>query len=136
MRHILRHFFLLALGAIALLAPIAHAREVTELREQVRDGVKRTDKDLGRLIPRDKLSEPQRMRFDAAVKDLQDLTEGVTTDKWLKERDVLVRAVDNIDFLQKNAPIEEADRQSLGIDVYTLKVILDSWKTDLGAEKQ
>ncbi len=132
----MRHFTLLALSAIALLAPLAQAREVTELREQVRDGVKRTDKDLGRLVHRDKLTEQQRTRFDAAVKDLDTLTEAVTTDKWLKDRDVLVRAVDNIDFLQKNAAIEEADRQSLGIDVYTLKVILDSWKPELGSEKQ
>ena len=36
--------------------------------------------------------------------------------------------VENIDFLQKHAPIEEGDRQVLGIDLNTLRVILEHWK--------
>jgi len=27
----------------------------------------------------------------------------------------------------KHAPIDDGDRQTLGIDLYTLQVILDSW---------
>ena len=124
----MRHFPLLALSAVALLAPSVHARELQELRERVRDGVQRTDKDLGTLIHRDKLNDQQRERLDAAVKDLQELREAVTTTKWEGERDRLEHAVQNIDFLVKNAQIDESDRQTLGIDVYTLGVILDSWK--------
>ena len=124
----MRHFPLLALGAIALLVPAAHAREVQDLREQVRDGVQRTDKDLGEFVHRDKLNEQQRSRFDAAVKDLQVLGEAVAGGKWEAERGRLERAIENIDFLQKHAPIEDGDRQLLGIDVYTLRGILEHWK--------
>jgi hypothetical protein len=128
----MRHFSLLvpflALGATALLLPVAHAREIQELREQVRDGVRRTDKDLGTLVHRDKLNEQQRDRFDAAEKDLQELGEAVAAGKWEGERGRLEHAVENIDFLQKNAPIDDGDRQTLGIDLYTLRVILDNWK--------
>jgi hypothetical protein len=129
MRHFSRHSPLVALAAIALLAaPAAHAREIQELKERVHDGVERTDKDLGKFVHRDKLNEQQRIRFDAAAKDLEELGKALANGKWESERERLERAVENIDFLQKNAPIEEADRQVLGIDVYTLQVILDSWK--------
>jgi hypothetical protein len=122
----MRHFPLL-LGALVMLAPIGHAKELAELRERVRDGVKRTDKDLAAFIHRDKLNEQQRTRFDAAVKDLHELSEAVAGGKWEGERARLERAVENIDFLEKHAPLEEGDRQVLGIDVYTLQVILDNW---------
>jgi hypothetical protein len=124
----MRHLSLLALCAIAFAIPAVHAKEIPDLRDQVRDGVRRTDKDLGNLVHRDKLNEQQRDRFDAAVKDLHDLGEALTGDKWEAERGRLERAVDNIEYLQKNAPIAEGDRQTLGIDVYTLQVILDNWK--------
>jgi hypothetical protein len=128
----MRHFPLLvsrlAIAAIALLVPAAHAREVTDLREQVRDGVQRTDKDLGDLVHRDKLDQQQRDRFDAAVKDLHELGEAVADGKWQGERGRLERTVENIEFLQKHAPIEEGDRQVLGIDLNTLRVILEHWK--------
>lgn len=129
----MRYFcLLLALGSIALIVPSAQAREVTELRDQIRDGVKRTDKDLGNVIQRDKLNEQQRGRYDAAVKDLEGLSEVIAAKdgKWQAERERLVRAVDNIDFLQKNAPLADADRQVIGIDLYTLRTILDSWKPE------
>jgi len=124
----MRHFSLLAMGAIALLVPAANAREQQDLRERVRDAVQRTDKDLGNLVHRDKLNDQQRDRFDAAVKDLHELRDAVANGHWEGERDRMERAADNIDFLSKNAPIEESDRQTLGIDLYTLRVILDSWK--------
>lgn len=125
----MRHFLFLAFGAIALLAPAAHAKEIQELREQVRDGVRRTDRDLGNLVHRDKLDADQRDKFDAAVKDLQVLGEAVAKgEKWEDERGRLERAVDNIEFLQKHAPIGDGDRQTLGIDLYGLRVILDTWK--------
>ena len=124
----MRHFTLLALGAIVSLVPAAHARERTELREQVRDGVQRTDKDLGNCVHRDKLNDQQRERFDAAIKDLHELGEAVEGGRWEGERGRLERAVDNIDFLSKHAPIADQDRQTLGIDLYTLRVILDNWK--------
>jgi hypothetical protein len=101
---------------------------VQDLREQVRDGVQRADKDLGDFVHRDKLNQPQRDRFDAAVKDLRDLGEAVAGGKWEGERGRLERTVENIEFLQKNAPIEEGDRQVLGIDLNTLRVILEHWK--------
>ena len=125
MRHIV---LLLTLAAIAYLIPSARAREIEDLRERVRDGVQRTDKDLGNYVHRDRLNEQQRGRFDSAVKDLQAVSEAVAGGKWQEERSRLERAVDNIEFLQKNAPIEEKDRTVLGIDVYTLRVILDNWK--------
>jgi len=125
----MRHLSLVVLAAsAALLVPPMHAREQTELRDRVRDGVQRTDKDLNNSVHRDKLDEALRKRFDAVVEDLDKLREAVKNGKWESERERLVRAVDNIDFLAKHAPIEDADRQTLGIDVYTLQVILDSWK--------
>ncbi len=124
----MRHFPFLALGAIALLVPGAHAREQQDLRERVRDGVQRTDKDLGNFVHRDKLNEQQRDRFDAAIKDLRALREAVADGRWEGERGRLERAIENIDFVVKHAPIDEGDRQTLGIDLYTLGVILDSWK--------
>jgi hypothetical protein len=122
----MRHFLLLAL--IALLIPAVHAREQQPLRERVRDGVLRTDKDFETLVHRDQLNEEQRNRFDAAVKDLNELREAVGSTKWEGERQLLERAVDNIDFVVTNGAISESDRQTLGIDLYTLRVILDSWK--------
>jgi hypothetical protein len=119
---------LLTLGAIALFASAAHAREITELRERVRDGVQRADKDLGSYVHRDKLTEEQRTRFDAAQKDLKELGEAVTGKRWEDERGLLEHVVENIDFLEKHAPIDDGDRQVLRIDVYTLNVILDNWK--------
>ena len=124
----MRHFLLLALGAITWLVPVAQARELQELREQVRDGVRRTDRDLGNFVHRDKLNEQQRDHLDAAVKDLRELGEAVAGGRWEGERGRLEHAVENIDFLQKNAPLEDGDRRVLGIDLYTLRVILDSWK--------
>jgi hypothetical protein len=124
----MRYFTLLTFSAIALLVPVVHAREVQDLREQVRDGVQRADKDLGDFVHRDKLNEQQRDRFDAAVKDLRELGEAVAGGKWEDERGRLERTVENIDFLQKHAPIEEGDRQVLGIDLNTLRVILEHWK--------
>jgi hypothetical protein len=118
----------LAIGVIALLVPAAHAREVQDLREQVRDGVQRTDKDLGDFVHRDKLDQQQRDRFDAAIKDLHELGDAVADGKWQGERGRLERTVENIEFLQKHAPIEEGDRQVLGIDLNTLRVILEHWK--------
>lgn len=124
----MRRFLLLALSAIALLVPGANAKEKQDLRERVRDGVQRTDKDLETLVHRDKLNEQQRDRFDAALKDLAELRDAVTSERWEGERKLLERAVDNLDFVVKNATIEEGDRQTLGIDLYTLGVILDTWK--------
>jgi hypothetical protein len=125
MRHIP---LLLALSAIALLVPSAHAREHEDLREKVRDAVQRTDRDLGNLINRDKLNDQQRDKFDAAVKDLHALGEAVAAGKWEGERARLERAADNLDYVTKNAALPDGDRQQLGIDVYTLRVTLDSWQ--------
>jgi hypothetical protein len=131
----MRHFPFTALCAtalcacaIVLLGSAAQAREQQELRERVRDGVQRTDKDLGNLVHRDKLNAQQRDHFDATLKDLRELGEAVTNGKWEGERERLERAVDNMDFVVKQAPMDDGDRQTLGIDLYTLRVILDSWK--------
>jgi hypothetical protein len=125
---IMRNFPLLVLGVIALLVPRADAREQQDLKERVRDAVQRTDKDLGNLVHRDKLNEQQRDRLDAALKDLRELREAVAGGQWEGERGRLERAIDNMDFVVKNAPIADTDRQTLGIDLYTLQVTLDSWK--------
>ena len=124
----MRRYLLIALSAIALMTSGVQAKEQTPLRERVRDGVQRTDKDLQTLVHRDKLNPQQRDRLDAAMKDLQELREAVAGTQWEGERARLERAVDNIDFVVTNAPIEEGDRQTLGIDLYSLRVILDSWK--------
>src|SRR5579871_199447 len=125
---IMQLFSLILIGTIASLVPSAHAREIQELRERIRDGVQRTDKDLGAVVHPDKLNQQQRERFDATIDDLSKLREAVAGTKWESERPRLERAVDNLDFLIKHAPIEEADKQTLGIDLYTLQVILDAWK--------
>ncbi len=124
----MRYFSLVLLTAAGLLVPAAHAREQQDLRERVRDAVQRTDKDLGSLVPRDKLDAQQRDRFDAVMKDLHELSDGVENGKWQNERDRLEDAIDKIDDLVKHAPIQESDRQTLGIDLYTLRTIRDSWK--------
>lgn len=104
------------------------AKEQQDLRERVRDGVQRTDKDVQTVIHRDKLNPEQRDRLDAALKDLHDVREAVNGTDWQGKRDVLERAVENIDYLSKNASIDDGDRQTLGIDLFTLRSILDSWK--------
>jgi hypothetical protein len=111
-----------------LIVPATQGRELQELRERVRDAVQRTDKDLGTSIHPEKLSTEQRAKYDATLEDLRVLREDVASSKWEGERDRLERAADNVDFLAKHAPLEEAERQTLGIDVYTMQVILDSWK--------
>ena len=94
----MRHLSLAVLGAISLLEPSlvssAHAREQQELRERIRNGVQRTDKDLGNLVHRDKLNQQQRERFDAVIEDLGKLREAVAGAKWKDEPPV--RAIENI----------------------------------------
>jgi hypothetical protein len=125
----MRHFPILALAAIFLpLIPPAHAREQEDFRERLKNAVERTDKDFGSIVQREKLDQDQRTRFDAAEKDLGDLREAVANWKWEGDRDKLEHAIDNLDFVSKHAPISDSDRQTLGIDLYTLKVIRDSWK--------
>lgn len=124
----MRHFSLLALSLISLFVPAVHAKEQQDLRERVRDAVQRTDKDLGTLVHRDKLNQQQRDRFDAAINDLRELREAVAGGRWEGERQRLERAADNIESVMKDASISEGDRQTLGIDLYTLQVLLDSWK--------
>ncbi len=130
MRHLHR-----AIPAMIILLASAHARELQELKERVRDGVQRTDKDLGKTIRPEKLTKEQRDKFDSAVSDLEALQEAVKSDKWQSERVRLERATDNIDFLATHASIDDADKQLLGIDVYTLRVILDSWKPEPGSKQ-
>ncbi|HLH39306.1 MAG TPA: hypothetical protein VKX39_09185 [Bryobacteraceae bacterium] len=114
--------------AAILLIPGAQGKEQQDLRERVRDGVERTDKDIQNAIPREKLNPAQRERLAAALKDLREVREAVNGTDWQGKRDVLERAVENIDYLNKNAPIDEGDKQTLGIDLFTLRSILDSWK--------
>ena len=124
----MRAFLLLVFGATIFLAPRAQAREQHNLAERVRDGAQRTDNDLENLVKRDKLSAQQRERLDATLKDLRQLRDAVAAGKLEGERPRLERAVENIDSLIKQAPMDEGDRQTLGIDLYSLQVILDSWK--------
>ena len=123
----MRYFPLLPL-AIILLVSGAYAGERADLHEQVSYSVDRTDKDLGDLVNRDKLNEQQRDKFDSAVKDLRALSDAMAGDQWKNERKRLERAVDNIDFVVKNATLKDRDRQMLGIDVHTLRGVIESWK--------
>lgn len=127
-KRMIGHLLFTVAAAWIVAAVPAHAREVTELRDRLRDGVQRTDKDLGATIHRDKLDDSQKKKLDAAQEDLDRLREAVANGKWQDERSRFERAIENIDFLAKHAPLSDADRQTLGIDVYTLQVILDSWK--------
>lgn len=122
MRHIL------ALSAMVLLVPAAHAREQQDFHERVKDAVQRTDKDFETLVHRDKLDTDQRERFDAALKDLTDFREAIAKGQWDGGKEQLQRTIDDIDSVVKHAPIDEGDRQTLGIDLYTLRTIYDSWK--------
>jgi hypothetical protein len=123
----MRYFTFLPL-AIILLVSGGYAGERKDLREEVSYSVDRTDKDLGDLVNRDKLNEQQRDKFDSAIKDLRALSEAVAGERWKNERGRLERAVDNIDFVVKNATLKDGDRQMLGIDVHTLRGVLESWK--------
>ncbi len=114
--------------AAMLLIPGAQGKEQQDLRERVRDGVERTGKDLQAVVHPEKLTPAERERLDAALKDLREVREAVGGTDWQAKRDVLERAVENIDYLNKNAPIEDGDKQTLGIDLFTLRSILDSWK--------
>ncbi len=124
----MRKLVLLAAGLAMLAGLTVWAKEVTELRDRVRDGVQRTDKDLAKVIHRDKLNDQQRARLDSITQDFDELREAVASKKWEGERDRFERAVDNLDNLIKQAPISDEERQTLGIDLYTLQVILDAWK--------
>jgi hypothetical protein len=106
----------------------AGAKEREDLRGRVRDGVQRTDKDLGTCVDRAKLNPQQQQELDAAVKNLHEIRDGVENGKWTDDRPLLEHAVDHIDFLVKNAPIDDSNKQTLGIDLFTLRSILDAWK--------
>lgn len=122
----MRHLLLLVLTA-AMILPL-HAREQTELRERIRDAVQRTDKDIATTIHPDKLNAEQRAKFDAIEKDLGEIRDAVANGKWQDERPRFERTITNLDDLVKHAPIDDSDRQTLGIDLYTLRTIEDSWK--------
>jgi len=120
--------FLPALAVISLLAPAAHAREQADFREKAKNAVERTDKDFENIVHPEKLDAEQRAHFDAALKDLHELREAIAAGKWEGGKERLERAIDNIDFLMKKAPMDDGDRQMLGIDLYTLRDIRDGWK--------
>lgn len=124
----MRHLPLFALTAIALLVPAAHAREQQDFRERARHAVERTDKDLGTYVHRENLNEPQREKFDAAMKDLRELHADMEAGRWDGARERLEHAIDEIDAVVKSAPIGEQERTTLGIDLYTLRDIRDGWK--------
>jgi hypothetical protein len=124
----MRTFPYLALTAMALLIAPAHGREQTELRERVKDATQRTGKDLGTLVQRDKLDDQQRTKFDAAAKELDELREAAASNHMDGQREKLEHAIENIDFVVTHAAISEGDKQTLGIDLYTLRTILDNWK--------
>ena len=123
-----RYLSFLVLAASLFLIPAAVGREQQDFRERVRDAAQRTDKDLGQYVHRDKLDAPQRDRLDAALKDLNELREAAAAGRLDGERERLERAIENIDAVAKDGSISEPDRQTLGIDLYTLRTILDSWK--------
>ena len=119
---------LFTLAAMFLWIGIAGAKEREDLRARVRDGVQRTDKDLGTCVDRGKLNAEQQQRLDAAVKNLHEIRDGVENGKWTDDRPLLEHAADDIDFLVKNAAIDDSNKQTLGIDLFTLRSILDAWK--------
>lgn len=123
----MRQLLFLVLAAASLTVP-AHAREQAELRERIRDAVQRTDKDLAATIQPDKLNQEQRGKLDAIEKDLGEIREAVSNGKWQDRRPAFERAIESIDYLIKHAPLSDGDKQTLGIDLYTLKTIDDTWK--------
>lgn len=123
-----RYFSLSALVAIAALVPSSYAREQQDFHERVKNAVTRTDKDLGTYVHRDNLSGEPRDRFDAAVKDLSALRDAIAAGQWDGAKERLEHAIDNIDFVVQHAPIGEQEKQTLGIDLYTLRDIRDGWK--------
>jgi hypothetical protein len=123
----MRHFPLLALAAIALV-PTAHAREQEDFRERAKHVVERTDTDLQKFVHRDNLNDRQREKFDAALKDLKEFRDETAAGKWDGGRERLERAIDNIDFVVNNATIGEQEKQTLRIDLYTLRDVRDGWR--------
>jgi molecular chaperone DnaK (HSP70) len=124
----MRYFPFLAVAAIAFLVPAAHAREQEDFHEKARHAVERTDNDLQKFVHRDNLNDGQREKFDAAMKDLKEFREDAAAGKWEGGRERLERAIGNIESVVKNAPIGEQERQTLEIDLYTLRDIRDGWR--------
>ncbi len=124
----MRYFSFLAVAALAWLVPTAHAREQEDFHERARHVVERTDKDLQSFVHRDALNGPQREKFDAALKDLKEFGEETAAGKWDGGRERLERAIGNIDFVVNNATIDEQQRQTLRIDLYTLRDVHDGWR--------
>ena len=123
----MRHFTFLALAALALI-PAAHAREQEDFRERARHVVERTDNDLQKYVHRDNLNGAQREKFDAALKDLKEFRDETAAGKWDGGRERIERAIDNIDFVVEHATIGEQEKQTLRIDLYTLRDVRDGWR--------
>ena len=122
----MRHFAFLAVAF--LLVPAAHAREQEDFHQKAKLAAERTDNDLQKYVHRDNLNDAQRGKFDAALKDLTEFREAAAKNQWDGERERLERAIDEIEFVVKNAKIAEQERTTLEIDLYTLRDVRDGWK--------
>jgi hypothetical protein len=116
------------LAAAVLLVSSAPAKEQEDFHEKAKLAVQRTDNDLQKFVHRDNLNEAQRGKFDAALKDLTEFRDAASKNQWDGERERLERAIDEIEFVVKNAKIGDQERTTLEIDLYTLRDVRDGWK--------
>ncbi len=116
------------LALAAWLIPAVHAREQEDFHQKAKLAVQRTDNDLQKYVHRDNLDAGERGKFDAAMKDLTDFREAAAKNQWDGERERLVRAIDEIESVVKNAKIADQERTTLEIDLYTLRDVRDGWK--------
>jgi hypothetical protein len=122
----MRYFAFLAMAV--WLVPPAHAREQEDFHQKAKLAVDRTDNDLQKYVHRDNLNDAQRGKYDAAMKDLTEFREAAAKNQWDGERERLERAIDEIEFVVKNAKIADQERTTLEIDLYTLRDVRDGWK--------
>jgi hypothetical protein len=95
----MRNVALVLVATASLLAPSGQARELQELRDRVRDGIQRTDKDLAQLVHRDKLDDQQRARLDSLTEDLDKVREAIAANgKWETEYKRFERATTSMSW--------------------------------------
>jgi hypothetical protein len=128
----MRYLSLLAIAALAFLAPGAKAQEREErggdMHERARIAVERTDDDLQRFVHRENLSDRYRDRFEAAMKDLHEFRDAMARGHWDDGRQRLDRAIENIQFVADNARIGEHERDTLREDIRSLRDIREGWR--------
>jgi hypothetical protein len=116
--------------SVTLLAPqvVQMARAQEDMHERTRMAVLKTDDDLQRFVHRDNLTEGERDRFEAAMRDLHEFREAVANGHWDGARERLGRTIENIEFVANNATIGEREKEALRDDVRRLREARDGWR--------